>query len=91
MVKPGADGELEGFRAKPFDYTNKWVVGVKRIEQEVRAVVDKANRLKGGGNCSCTKDYSKEQLAALEGGRWEAYYIETYGSSDGWREAVMEK
>eukprot|EP00966_Prymnesium_polylepis_P226969 5251478-Prymnesium_polylepis.1 len=54
---------------KPFNYTNKWVVGVKRIEQEVKAVVDKANRLKGGGNWSCTKNYSKEQLAGLDGWR----------------------
>ena len=45
----------------------------------------------GGGNWSCTKGYSQADLAALDGGRWEAYYIETYGSGDGWRDAVMEK
>eukprot|EP00966_Prymnesium_polylepis_P147324 3402949-Prymnesium_polylepis.1 len=29
-------------------------------------------------------------LSAL-GGRWEAWFIEKYGSGDGWCEAVMEK
>ena len=92
MMKRGADGELHGHRAELFEYTDKWVVGVKRIETEVKAVVDKANRLKAThGSWALTKAYSKEQLAALEGGRWEAWYIEKYGSGDGWRDAVLEK
>eukprot|EP00966_Prymnesium_polylepis_P320598 7376972-Prymnesium_polylepis.2 len=73
MMKRGADGELKGYRMQPFEYTDKWVVGVKRIEQEVRAVVDKANMLKGGGAWACTKDYSQADMAALEGGRYEAW------------------
>ena len=91
MMKRDVNGVLRGYKAEPFEYTGKWVVGVKRFEHEVKAVVDKANRLQGGGTWSVTKKYTKEQLAALEGGRWEAWYIEKHGSGDGWREAVLEK
>ena len=44
-----------------------------------------------GGAWSCTQKYTQAELAALEGGRWEAYYIQTTGSGDGWRDAVMQK
>ena len=91
MMKRGEDGELRGYKMEPLEYTDKWVVGVKRIAQEVKAVVDKTNRLQGGGTWGCTKDYTQAQLAELEGGRWEAWYIEKYGSGDGWREAVLKK
>ena len=59
------DGKLHGDRMEPFEYTGKWVVGVKRIEKEVKAIVDKSNRLKGHGSWHCTKEYSTEDLAAL--------------------------
>lgn len=96
MIKRGVDGQLHGHKMKPFEYSDKWVVGVKRIEQEVKAIVDKANRLKAThGAWSLTKGYSKEQLAGLEGGRWEAWYIEKHKKSEllgeNWRDAVMEK
>jgi hypothetical protein len=82
---------------EPFEYTDKWVVGVKRIEHEVKAVVDKANRRKAThGSWSITKGYSQPDLAALEGGRWEAWYIEKEKRGEEtphscWRESVMEK
>ena len=85
------DGEMHGDRMEPFEYTGKWVVGVKRIAAEVKAIVDKSNRLKGGGDWWQTKHYTQEQLAALEGGRWEAYFIETTGSGEGWYDAVLEQ
>lgn len=92
MMKRDAGGVLRGYKMRPFDYTDKWIVGVKRIEQEVKAVVDKANRLKAThGSWSRTKHYTREELAKLEGGRWEAWFIETYGSGDGWRDAVLKK
>ena len=79
------DGKMEGFRAELKDYTGYWVVGVKRYAKEVKAVVDRANRLKGGGEWRDTKQLSSSELAGLEGGRFEARF------GDGWKEEVLER
>lgn len=53
------------------------------------AAVSKANRLKAThGMWACTKGYSQTQLAALEGGRYEAWRIQKHGSGDGWQDDV---
>ena len=67
------------------------MVGVKAYCEAITAQVAKANRLKGGGGWSCTKHYTQTDLAALEGGRFEAWRIEKYGSSEGWQDDVMVK
>ena len=91
-----ADGELEGRRMKePFEYTGKWVVGFKAYEKALRAEIHRVNEdLVGGGDWSLTKDYTKEDLRALPGGRYQAWRIEMSSGDDdewvaNWREDVM--
>ena len=90
-----ADGNLVGRRMqKPFEYTGKWVVGFKAYEKALRAEIHRANELQGGGSWSCTKDYTREELAALPGGRYQAWRIEMEQDGDtkwrdNWREDVM--
>ena len=80
MMCKEVNGKLEGFRAEPYDYTNKWVVGVKRFEQAVKAEVDRASRLKSGVLHAATKDYTMVQMDALEGGRYEAHFTARTGA-----------
>eukprot|EP00966_Prymnesium_polylepis_P088704 2052685-Prymnesium_polylepis.2 len=91
MLRRDASGELVGNRMEPFEYTGKWIIGVKNYAEEMKSAVAAANRLKGGGAWACTKDYTPSQLAELEGGRWEAWQIEKHGSGDGWQDAVKAK
>lgn len=76
-------GELTGHRTELFDYTGKWVVGVKFWREAVQAEVAHANRLKGYNDWKTTRNYTPEQqLAELEGGRYEAHY------GEGWEAEV---
>ena len=91
-----AAGKLEGRRMEiPFEYTGKWVVGFKAYEKALRAEIYRVNEdLVGGGDWSLTRDYTKEELRALPGGRYQAWRIRmaTGGDDewrDNWREDVM--
>ena len=89
------EGVLQGRRMEqPFEYTGKWVVGFKAYEKALRAEIHRANDLKGEGEWSATKEYTKEQLAVLPGGRYQAWRIEMEQDGDtawrdNWREDVM--
>jgi hypothetical protein len=41
------DGEYEGVRCEPFDYTNKWIVGVKEYEEKRKAELHRVKGLAG--------------------------------------------
>lgn len=91
------DGELEGRRMEePYEYTGKWVVGFKAFEKALRAEIHRVNEdLVGGGDWSDTKHYTKEELRALPGGRYQAWRIENASGDgddewrDNWREDVV--
>ena len=78
------NGERVGRRIEPFEYTGKWIVGVAAYEAAIKTEIDRANRLKGGGGWGGTGTLTREQLAELEGGRYEARY------GDDWRARVEE-
>eukprot|EP00966_Prymnesium_polylepis_P302864 6996677-Prymnesium_polylepis.1 len=82
--KPG--GDLEGRRMEePYEYTNKWVVGFKAFEKALRAEIHRVNEdLVGGGSWSDTKEYTKEELRALPGGRYQAWRIENADGDEEW-------
>eukprot|EP00966_Prymnesium_polylepis_P030150 700947-Prymnesium_polylepis.2 len=63
-----ASGEFSGHRIEPFEYTGRWVVGVKSYNEAVQNEVARANRLKGCNQWSTTRMLTQEQLAALKGG-----------------------
>ena len=90
MVRRDGNDVLVGDRMKPFEYTNKWIVGIKKFEKFMQLEIDRANHLKGGGGWASTKGYSAAQLATLPGGRYEARLIETTGKGDGWQAEVKE-
>ena len=81
-MKDEDTGALSGHRAELFEYTGQWVVGVKSYKEAVANEVSRANRLKGYNQWSSTRAYTQEQLAALEGGRYEARY------GEGWEAEV---
>ena len=66
----------------------------ERLVKALRAEIHRANELQGLGAWSCTKDYTKEELAALPGGRYQAWRIEMEQDGDdewcdSWREDVV--
>jgi hypothetical protein len=94
MMKRDAKGELQGYKMEPWDYTGKWVVGPAKIEEEVKKEVSRVSGKKGG-EWSCTKDYTAEDVADLPGGRYQARRIVQdggdYAQGDGWRDEVVER
>ena len=67
-MRRNAQGELQGDRIEPLEYTGKWVKGVKAYRKAIKAEVARANGLKGGGQWQCTQHYSATELAELPGG-----------------------
>ena len=49
MMKEGADGEMEGYKMKPFNYSSTWVVGVKAYEKREAAELARVADFTGGG------------------------------------------
>lgn len=74
VMMKAVDGKLTGFKAKPFDYTGKKLVGVAKFKQRKKSELRRVAELRNApwGN------YCRETAATLEGGRFQMRYPDTW-------------